>query len=333
MMFLAILLAAAAPQPGELKLFGDWTVGCDNGRACQAVALMPEDWPEDGVTMSVRRGPERDAHPAIGFPVEGAIAFLEADGRRLAVRLVPGESGPQVASGDVAVLLGALRSARRLKLVGRGGASLGTVSLAGAKAALLYMDERQRRVGTVTALARPGAKPASAVPAPPPLPVVHAVPLSSAPPVAPGAARIAALRKQHGCTIDEVGGPDDVEVAALGPDRSLVLLACGSGAYNVSFVPFIAERRGGRLDIRPAPFDLIPDWWEGGRPILINAGWDAASGLLTSFSKGRGLGDCGTGSDYAWDGARFRLVEQAEMEECRGSVDYITTWRARVVRP
>ena len=28
--------------------------------------------------------------------------------------------------------------------------------------------------------------------------------------------------------------------------------------------------------------------------MLINAGWDKERGLLTSFSKGRGLGDCGT---------------------------------------
>ena len=28
----------------------------------------------------------------------------------------------------------------------------------------------------------------------------------------------------------------------------------------------------------------------------------------------------------------FRLVEQSEMGECRGSTDYITTWRALVRR-
>ena len=27
----------------------------------------------------------------------------------------------------------------------------------------------------------------------------------------------------------------------------------------------------------------------------------------------------------------FRLVQQEEMSECRGSLDYITTWRAQVV--
>jgi hypothetical protein len=49
-----------------------------------------------------------------------------------------------------------------------------------------------------------------------------------------------------------------------------------------------------------------------------------------AFAKGRGIGDCGVGDDYVWDGDRFRLAEQIAMGECRGSVDYITTWRARV---
>ena len=49
--------------------------------------------------------------------------------------------------------------------------------------------------------------------------------------------------------------------------------------------------------------------------------------------KGRGLGDCGSGQDYVWDGKRFRLVQQTDLGECRGMLDYITTWRAQVISP
>ena len=41
-LLLALAATVAAPQPGELKTFKDWTVGCDNGRACQAVGLLPD---------------------------------------------------------------------------------------------------------------------------------------------------------------------------------------------------------------------------------------------------------------------------------------------------
>ena len=331
MIIAALLAASAAPHPTELKTFQDWTAGCDNGRACQAVALMPEDMPDDSLTMSVRRGPETGAQPVVAFDAgsAGDPAALSADGRRLALRLIGGPDGAtRGAPADTEAAIAALRSAARLQLLGANGKPLGTVSLKGASAALLYMDEQQRRLGTPTALVRRGAN--GAVPAPPPLPVVNAPPVARARAVALGAAALQALRKKHGCTLDEVGGPEEAESHALTAGETLLLLACGSGAYNVSYVPFIV-RRGGRAEL--AAFDYKPGWWaEEGKPMLINADWDKDRGLLTSFAKGRGLADCGTESDYAWDGLAFRLVEQAEMDECRGSRDYITTWRARVVR-
>ena len=54
--------------------------------------------------------------------------------------------------------------------------------------------------------------------------------------------------------------------------------------------------------------------------------------VVAEDMKGRGLGDCGTRRTYVWDGARFRLTFQAQMDECRGSIDWIPTWRARAVR-
>ena len=56
-------------------------------------------------------------------------------------------------------------------------------------------------------------------------------------------------------------------------------------------------------------------------------------GVLQEYSKGRGLGDCGTRADYGWDGARFRLVHQEEMGECRGSIHYIPTSTPELLRP
>jgi hypothetical protein len=324
-------LAAAAVQPAPLKTFQDWTVGCDNGRACHAVALVPEHWPDDALTMSVRRGPGPTDSPVLAIEIgsDSNPAWLSADGRRLAVRLLGTEGLTGIAPADNQAMIAALRSAASIEVRSADGKSLGKVSLKGASAALLYMDEQQRRTGTATALARPGRRPPGSV-SPPPVPVVAAPPVSRARPLTLSAAALRALRQKHGCAIGEVGGPDEAESAALTAGETLLLLACGSGAYNVSYVPFIV-RRGGRAEL--APFDHRPGWWaEEGKPMLINAAWDGERGLLTSFSKGRGLGDCGTTSDYAWDGRAFRLVEQAEMGECRGSRDYITTWRARVVR-
>jgi hypothetical protein len=329
---------AAEPRPAELETFADWTVGCDNGRACHAVALIPEDWPENGTTMSVRRGPEAGAPPVIAFDAHehDGVAGLAADGERLDLRLGVDRDGMLVvAASDTPAVIAALRRASRIELRKADGTAAGKVSLKGASAALLYMDDRQGRVGTVTALARPGKAPASTVPPPPGLPKVLAAPPGAGKGVSGAAAspgEIAALRKRFGCELEEVGGPDEQEAHPLG-QGALVLLACGSGAYNVSMVPILVGPRGGAADARAAPFDASEPWWEGeGKPMLVNAGFDPATGLLSSFAKGRGLADCGVGRDYVWDGARFRLVAQVEMSACRGSRDYISTWRAEVVR-
>ena len=77
---------------------------------------------------------------------------------------------------------------------------------------------------------------------------------------------------------------------------------------------------------------LDPSAGKSGTGDITNGDWDPKTRRLSSYEKGRGLGDCGSTENYAWDGARFRLVEQNEMGECRGSADYIRTWTARTDR-
>jgi hypothetical protein len=340
-MILPLLLAAAAagaaPQPSPLKLFKDWTVGCDNVRACQAVALLHDEAEENGLTMSLARGagPQAPVRIVVG-PDRGAsdektgVVALAVDGRRLPARLTEVDGGALVDAAGTAALLAALRTGTRLEALGADGKSLGTISLAGASAALLYMDDRQERVGTVTALARPGPKPAGAVPPPPPAPEVLA-PATSAKAPRKMPLPVAAVLRKKACDTgdpDDGGSPDTYRLdtahtLAIVPDH------CDSGAYNAASLLYVAGDSGGW---QPAAFDTDRPRDDQSSPVQYNAEWNAKDGLLEMFMKGRGLGDCGTRQSYAWDGARFRLTFQAEMGECRGSIDWIPTWRARVVR-
>ncbi|MGZ8350127.1 MAG: DUF1176 domain-containing protein [Allosphingosinicella sp.] len=333
MLFALLLALAATPQPNELRTFRDWTVGCDNGRACEAIALLPENenW-EEWTTLSLRRDAAARARPVITLQsIDDEPAALFADGTRLDVSFSGTVDGFIVRPASDAALIAALRDARTLELRDAGGLTLARISPAGATAAMLFMDEAQRRVDTVTALARPGARPASAVPAPPRRPQVRPAPAATDRPIDLDADRIARLRRDASCTLDEVGGPDTHEVSQIARGQTLVLLACGTGAYNLTAIPFIAERVGGRVEIRQAPFDSQWGMAAEGRPTLINPSWDPDQRLLREYSKGRGLGDCGTSASYGWDGTRFRLVRQEEMGECRGSLYFITTWRTEVV--
>ena len=78
MMLLAVLFAAATPEPGALRTFGDWTVGCDNGRACQAVALVTYADETPRVTLTLRR--EAEVHPDPGVPAVVGDAAVHQPG-------------------------------------------------------------------------------------------------------------------------------------------------------------------------------------------------------------------------------------------------------------
>jgi hypothetical protein len=66
---------------------------------------------------------------------------------------------------------------------------------------------------------------------------------------------------------------------------------------------------------------------------LYNLYWkdEGDKRVLASYFKGRGIGDCGGGTDWVWDGTMFRTVGESQMDDCRGAPGWITTFRARII--
>jgi hypothetical protein len=332
MISLALFAAAAvsSPMPGQLRTFTDWIVGCDNGRACQASGLFPGD-DFDALTMAVARGPEREARPRIWINTEDlAVASLTADGRRLPVRLMADQGVTSVHPDDAIAFVEAAKAARQLGLLDASGAELGHTSLAGLNAAFLYMDDQQKRVGTVTALVRKGARPASTVPAPPPLPLIVPPPVPKIPPRRLSKADVAREQVAHECDVSESEdfAPTHVRLDAR-TTLALLPTPCDNGAYNFFGSALLIDQSG---NVRPARLDSPAGMSPENDNSLVNGYWDEKERLLSTYEKGRGLGDCGTMQSFAWDGSQFRLVKRSDMGECRGSTDYITTWRAAVSR-
>jgi hypothetical protein len=323
---LALAAAAASPQPGELKTFRDWTVGCDNGRACQAVALIPES--EDGenyLMLVIKRGPEAQARAELRWPAPDGPprrATLAIDGRPVA----------QVSGSALAItpaLAAALAAGGSAEVTTTPGGKIGDASLGGLAAAMRYIDDKQKRVGTDTALVAKGMS--KVVPPAPLLPVVTMPPADPRPPRTLSVARVTQLIGPDNAKCDYTTSKVDPEAYRLDARTSLVTVVhpCGNGAYNYFSSAFLIDEAG---TVRVATYDTDkPKPKDGENLGLVNADYDPKSRRLTSFMKGRGLGDCGSGQDYVWDGTRFRLVEQTGMGECRGSVDYITIWRAQTV--
>ena len=187
-MLLAPLLAAAsaallplAPVPPAAQ-FKDWSVACDNTRRCEAVAAVEADETGDNWVIHVVRGAAADAVPV----VEATSIFGDPVA---AVRvLVDGKAAPfgfdadGLLTGDPAAFLAALARARKVQVVAQGGAVIGTLPTSGASAGLRWIDDRQKRAGTVTALVARGSTAASAVPAVPPPPRIAQPPVSASPP-------------------------------------------------------------------------------------------------------------------------------------------------------
>jgi Protein of unknown function (DUF1176) len=330
MSILALLLAMPVPQDGPEKLYGDWAVACDNLHGCEMTSLYPGDQavPEEGSGYDASMALTRGAGPAGAFTVQvwpsGKLdgkAILQVDGVAIAAAAAAAGDSATFRGADAAKIAAALPNGKEAALVGAAGQVVARISLAGSSAALRHIDADQGRAGTVTAVVARGGKPAGAVPAARPPERIAALRPSGTPAGVSRALR-ATLEKQSDCDGLYDGAETVPEVAtyALGGGKTLALIPCGAGAYNYSTVAFVLA--GGKA-VRAA-FD------DGNDGMLVNAGFDKA-GVLSTFAKGRGVGDCGQSQAYVWDGARFRRTEERVMRECRGSANWLATYRATAV--
>ncbi|MDO9224067.1 MAG: DUF1176 domain-containing protein [Caulobacter sp.] len=322
--------------------FQDWIVGCDNARACTAIGLAAGDEAGGvGPHLYITRGAGPNDAPrveiGVGFSEEadslknGDIIDILVEGPRpLRFNATLRQAGeyeiPQLAlaATDTPRFMAALKDGTRVRL-SHEATDLHAVSLSGSSAALRWVDDRQKRAGTVTALVARGPKPASAVPAAPPAPVVRLAPrLSQAnlPTTLPAALRnrddVKLCSEEY--AIDDIRGPN---IERLSDKDYLWQIPCGAGAYNFTAL-FIISHRDGSAARSPNFTPESPDQ-------LVNGRYDPSTRLLKAFAKGRGVGDCGDEATWAWDGRAFRLIHHAVMETCMGvtSEHWVRLWRAR----
>jgi hypothetical protein len=176
----ALLALAGEAHAAGTKQVKDWLGVCANTRACTAFGFAPDDDETGGYLMIQRNGgPTAAPHVSIvvdpGDAQPSADWTLKLDGRPIAgvgpthAEGSDGGGGRAELSGRAAsALIAALRNGEALQ-ISAGGKALTSISLSGSAAVLLWVDDQQGRVGTVTALVKPGPKPASTVPPPAPV--------------------------------------------------------------------------------------------------------------------------------------------------------------------
>jgi len=336
---LALTAGAALSAPNPTGSFKDWRAACDNVGDCMAVGFTQGEYAVGPYAVVTQRGGP-DAPPGV------SIVLTSADdeaGEGAEVTLtVKGGLRPFSFTGRAAS--GADDASAHLDLEGTGATGLiaamangatidvtvdgkpwGAVSLSGSSAALRWIDDRQGRAGGVTALIAKGPRPASAVPAARPVPVVlraAAVSQDNLPADFPAA--LEARADVKACAEEQADPNGDfgsaTAEARLSADEYLWSVPCGRGAYNFTSFYLIAHADGSGARSPGIGKD----------DTAVNGGYDAEGRLLGAFDKGRGFGDCGEADTWAWDGRRFQLIHHAEMDECRAvsSGDWLVTWQA-----
>ncbi|WP_338557415.1 DUF1176 domain-containing protein [Erwinia sp. E_sp_B01_3] len=341
----ALLLFAASLHAEPLqKVFSDWQITCNNLNSC-VVRNFPGD---NGLVMSVSRNAGVSDRPLLridygnrytgelkGGPLKDNLLL---DGQRLKPDLKHWEVEPHHLTTDNSIsideFLAQVMDADNIQLLYKPSA---TLSLHGLKAALLLMDEVQGRVNNMSAWVKRGSRAAMDVPPEP------AVPLITPPQTPPspltrdettGLIDFGTWRvNTDECSLDPQRR--EVSVAPLSDDKALLLISCEMGAYNVIDLAFEVSRtqpyvaKGLSLAL---PF--VPPGHGDKQLELINAEYDANTGELMTYSKGRGLGDCGNASRWQFTGNQFVLADYAEEGTCdawHGSDDWPALWTSHTL--
>jgi hypothetical protein len=287
----------------------DWALQCDNTRTCRAVGYQAEASDSEPVSILL----VREAGPGAPVRVELQVSSEDASPTELTIAVgnvsLPGLRGdtPQVPAGQVPRLLQALLQNEEATV--SAGKGRWTLSLAGATAVLLKMDEAQGRVGTPGALVRRGTRPESSVLPPLPAPVVKGVKPQPtrkddallAKPLVEALDRASLDGQCNGG--DDVFDASNVQVHRLTDRKVLLSVPCGMGAYNFSNLLWIANDRP------PYQPEALQD---------VDGEFDPASGSVHSAMKGRGIGDCWWAREWQFDGQAFVRTRESGDSMCRG---------------
>ncbi len=338
--FICVLPAPRVWAAPAQQSFSDWQVTCNNQNFCVA----RNTGEHRGLVMSLSRsaGAKTDASLRIDLGGLSAPPVKEPDiAPRLLLDNVPLKLTSQHwqltpwhlktdDTGTITTFLKTIQEGQALTL--RGGKQ--TISLAGLKAALLFIDAQQKRVGSETAWIKKGDSPPLSVP---PAPALKKVAVVNPTPTPLTHNELNDLldygnwRMNHSqCSLDP--NRSEVRVTALTDDKALMIISCEAGAYNTVDLAWLVSRkkpfaaRSVRLRLPFTPSSQSSDME------LMNASFDEKTRELTTLALGRGIGDCGIQTRWRFNGQRFRLVRYAEEPSCdnwNGPDAWPTLWITR----
>jgi hypothetical protein len=326
---LFLLIAAAAPSAKPVQSYDSyksWLIVCDNTLACLAKGFSEDNADAE---IIVARDAGLAGTLAIAIRAEAKFGFDDVQVDGVPVRLPKKAWRLNSSDGETSLTTSDLDAARALVQRLRIGTKVtlgaaGEVPLEGFTATMLKLDERQGRVGTVTALVKVGPIPVSHVPPAPPLPRIANHPITATLKAGEERRLLATVRANQQALLrkeDCEAHPTamEAEAHALDAGRALVIIPCIMGAYQGSSLAFIAPRGGGPAQrlIAPTPYGGN-DADRSNADFFTESGFDSKTGTLSMAAKGRGLADCGMSASWIWDGNSFHLSDMTLQKSCGG---------------
>ncbi|WP_309628890.1 DUF1176 domain-containing protein [Brevundimonas sp.] len=312
-----VATGAIQPLGRTVETFGDWVVTCNRALHCEAIGPTAD---KTAVGVHIYRDAGPDAQPGamltFGLADSAAYSTVTANvgGNRFAT-----SSPTSITDGVANVEDDAVPGLARALAAG-GPATLTradqppiTISTEGASAALRWMDERQGRTGTVTALVDPGDRPASAVPAAPQVQTPQAAPAADQAGLEVDAlieavtARLRARSDVQTCgALDGAAG--GVWGYRLNAATELWGIGCNSGTANDTRLWFLTGPNG--ADPQPLILPLTDDVVTEFDGSEFNPDQQTLS--ISSLAPSQ----CGVRAQWVWTGAAFALQSENAMSEC-----------------
>jgi len=318
----AACLPASVGHAYLAKQVRDWTVECSNGLTCkmsfsdwsakgmQYVGFQRKSAPDAPVELRLRTAPDfsPDTDPTITFR-------FSVDGKELlalaANDLTQAEHGDTYFYPDqpkVLALMEAMEVGKSADVTvsGKAGSEVLAIKLNGVKAAMLYVDEVQGRLDRVDALEAKGDKQPqrSAV-------AKDIMTLEDMPEI---------VRKDF---TDSGGACSDLEPETIkqfegfdvtvGRTELLGIPCATGGAYNQPYALYVVGEVVERIS-----FPIMQDRSPTAMSTAMNINFDPITKTMTSFFRGRGIGDCG--QFFKWQvnekESNLTLLEMRSKGEC-----------------
>lgn len=191
-----------------------------------------------------------------------------------------------------------------------------TIALVGLSDALEWIDNRQGRTGTTSAIVSPGTAESHDAP--------HADPLTSLEALPPAVHAVWDSSRSCSDIDPAIFASLDAVSMPLGDKSALYILPCGApSAYNTPYIAILAAADGMARQIHLA---RMAEKGPVTTDLIYNAKWNPARLELDGLFKGSGVGECGTWNRWAWTGSGFVLIEEASRQTCDGKETPISEW-------